>query len=90
MKWEMQKTVGADEYLVWDNSDGYLIATLINKDEALLIAAAPELLKACQIALNMSDHPNWVYELLQNVIAKAEGKRKPATTDTQKHWRINR
>lgn len=49
-----------------------------DKDNARLIAAAPELLEACKLALGQLAHPlNYdVLDVLEKAIAKAEGKKR--------------
>lgn len=60
-----------------DTDDGLTIAECgAGKDNAHLIAAAPELLEACKLAISSCDPHETVSRYIKSIIAKAEGEDK--------------
>lgn len=69
--WQVRK----NDYYYLVESEGYLIAQNERKADALLIAAAPELLEALKLAYDnlRRDAPDSVLIPINKAIAKAEG-----------------
>jgi len=78
MKWYAANT-GNHQGLIIDEESGRSIAVSYEKEDANLIAAAPELLKACELALEVhptknsqEDYVSAIKEILQPAINKAK------------------
>lgn len=57
--------------------EGFGITGFMSKDNAALIAAAPELLEACKVVTRMNDFKEFghVTKKIEQAIAKAEGRK---------------
>ena len=70
--WYEVKT-GNHQGLIIEENSGDNIAVAYRKEDACLIASAPDLLKACKLAYESSRLPKKAHEACINAIAKAEG-----------------
>jgi len=75
--WEVVPGDWSDDWGVTERGvAGQSIAQMVWENDARLIAAAPDLLQACKIALNDRMYKDWpdVADILMDAIKKAEGR----------------
>lgn len=75
--WTAKKTAMKDTYWILDSNGGMVAKTELNPADAMLVAAAPELLEAVTYLLTNADLSNLTgtqIEWIRSITKKAKGK----------------